>query len=118
MTHSVAMHAEGQRLGAWTWYAGMQERDDVLDGIHTSHFSASGGGYRLDLDYPRVARAGLDITWRVTVTHDGGFDAPITLAVTADYFDIYETQAFHPEPDSSTRDAGHAPPHVRAASGR
>ena len=30
--------------------------------------------------------------------------ARFKLAVTADYFDIYETQGFFPEPDSQTRD--------------
>ena len=35
----------------------------------------------------------------------GGFGKTLTLAVTASYFDIFETQGFHPEPSDETRDA-------------
>ena len=73
-------------------------------GVHTSWASASGAGYDLSLQYPLVARAGLDTTWQVTVRRTGGFEGPVTLAVTAAYFDIYETQGFHPDVSSSTRD--------------
>lgn len=75
-----------------------------LLGVHTSQAEGSGGGYRLSVEYPRTARAGLDVTWRVTVDRRGGFDDDVQLAVTADYFDIFESQAFFPEPDAQTRD--------------
>jgi hypothetical protein len=75
-----------------------------LLGLHTTSASASADGYRLSLTYPRTARAGLDTSWQVRVQHPGGFDGPITLAVTGDYFDIYETQGFHPDVSKSTRD--------------
>lgn len=75
-------------------------------GVRSQTVSASGGGYALRLTYPRIARAGLDVPWHVEVRRDGGFTGQdsITLAVTADYFDIYETQGFNPQPDSETRD--------------
>ena len=74
-------------------------------GVHTSTKTASAGGWTMRLDYPMIARAGLDTVWRVRVEHPGGFGKkPIELAVTADYFDIFETQGFHPEPSKSTRD--------------
>jgi hypothetical protein len=74
-------------------------------GVHTSTKTTSAGGWTMRLDYPRVARAGLDTMWRVQVEHPGGFGGKeIELAVTADYFDIFETQGFHPEPSKSTRD--------------
>jgi hypothetical protein len=76
-----------------------------LLGLHTSTVSSSGGGYRLTVDYPRIARAGLDTLWQVTVVHSGGFDHDVTLAVSADYFAIYESQRFFPEPTDETRDA-------------
>ena len=75
-----------------------------LLGVHTSTVDATASGYNVTLDYPRTARAGLDVVWTATVEHEGGFDKDVTLAVTADYFDIYETQGFFPEPDSQTRD--------------
>jgi hypothetical protein len=77
-----------------------------LLGVHTSTATASRGGYTMSLRYPGVARAGLDIEWQVTVHHPGGFGKEITLGVTGDYFDIFETQGFHPEPSAETRD-GH-----------
>ena len=75
-------------------------------GVHTSTAQASRGGYTMSLRYPAVARAGLDVEWQVTVNRPGGFGKELTLAVTGDYFDIFETQGFHPEPSSETRD-GH-----------
>ncbi len=77
-----------------------------LLGVHTSEASARRHGYTLTLHYPGVARAGLDTTWQVEVTHPGGFGKDLTLAVTGDYFDIFETQGFHPNPSDETRD-GH-----------
>jgi hypothetical protein len=73
-------------------------------GLHTSAASDSENGYRLTVDYPRIARAGLDTRWQVTVMHDGGFDHDVTLAVTAGYFGIFESQRFFPEPTDETRD--------------
>ena len=75
-----------------------------LLGVHTSTATASRDGYRMALRYPGVARAGLDIEWQVTVRHPGGFGKTLTLAVTGDYFDIFETQGFHPQPSAETRD--------------
>jgi hypothetical protein len=76
-----------------------------LLGVRTTTASAQGHGYDLSVRYPAVARAGLDTPWQVTVTHPGGFGKQVTLAVTGDYFDIFETQGFHPEPADETRDA-------------
>ncbi len=76
-----------------------------LLGVRTSTATDEADGYELSVDHATVARAGLDVPWQVTVTHDGGFDKTLTLAVTGDYFDIYETQGFTPEPSASVRDA-------------
>lgn len=76
-----------------------------LLGVHTSTASASANGWDLTLRYPRVARAGLDVTWRATVTHPGGLGKSVTLAITGGYFNMFETQGFHPQPSGETRDA-------------
>jgi len=73
-------------------------------GVRSTSTTGSGEGYELTLRHAAVARAGLDVPWEVTVTKDGGFDETLTLAVTGDYFDIYETQGFAPEPAAATRD--------------
>jgi hypothetical protein len=67
-----------------------------LLGVHTTTATATANGWTLTLNYPRVARAGLDVQWQATVSHPGGFGNDITLAITGDYFNIYETQGFHP----------------------
>ena len=76
-----------------------------LLGVHSTTASSSENGWTLQLEYAEVARGGLDVPWEVTVEREGGFNGPITLALTGDYLDIYETQAFHPEPSASMRDA-------------
>ncbi len=75
-----------------------------LLGVRTSEVSAEEGGWALTVRYPAIARAGLDTPWEVTVTSDEGFGNEVTLAVTGAYFDLFETQGFHPEPADSTRD--------------
>ena len=76
-------------------------------GVRSQTVRGSADGYDLQLTYPKIARAGLDVPWHVTVHRAGGFGGmkSVTLAVTASYFDIYETQGFHPQPDTETRDA-------------
>jgi len=73
-----------------------------LLGVKTGTATTSGDGYELELEYAAVARAGLDVPFDVTLTHPGGFDGDIVLAMTADYFDIFEHQGVSPEPDSET----------------
>src|SRR3954469_7203821 len=71
-------------------------------GVHAGTVSTSSNGYQLKVVYPHVARAGQDVPWRATVTHKGGFSGDVTLAVSSHYFDIFDTQAWHPEPDMET----------------
>jgi hypothetical protein len=73
-------------------------------GVRTGTASASGEGYELTVEYPRIARGGLDTEWRVTVRHPGGFSGPITLTTTAGYFDLFEAQGFYPSPSEETVD--------------
>jgi hypothetical protein len=73
-------------------------------GVRSATRSASAAGWSLHLTYASVARAGLDVPWQATVRHPGGFDHTVTLALTGDYLDIYETQAFHPAPSAEWRD--------------
>jgi hypothetical protein len=72
-------------------------------GVHSSTASTESAGWRVDVIYPRVARAGLDVPWEVTVTHPGGFGKEVELAVSGHYFDLYESQGLRPEPTDETR---------------
>lgn len=74
-------------------------------GVRSATTSASELGWSVRVTYASVARAGLDVPWQVTVSHAGGFGSTVTLALSGDYLDIYETQAFHPEPSAEWRDA-------------
>jgi hypothetical protein len=74
-------------------------------GVRTSSATAVDGDYELTVDHASIARAGLDVPWQVTVTRQGGYDEELILAVTGDYFDIFETQGFTPDPSAATRDA-------------
>ncbi len=76
-----------------------------LLGGHTATAAASGGGYRLTLDYPGTTRPGLDAFWQLSIHHPGGFRHPVTVAITASYFELFETQGFYPTPSDTTRDA-------------
>jgi hypothetical protein len=74
-------------------------------GVRSWTARAEGSGYELTLTYPRVARSGLDVAWNLRLEHPGGFDGPFTIAVSADYFDIFEFQGMYPSPSDETADA-------------
>ncbi|MDQ1703836.1 MAG: hypothetical protein QOF18_202 [Frankiaceae bacterium] len=71
-------------------------------GVKAQTARASVSGYDLTLTYPRVARSGLDIPWELRLHHAGGFAGKIVVAVSADYFDIFEFQGMHPSPSDET----------------
>jgi hypothetical protein len=75
-----------------------------LFGVHSRTVTRHGGGYTLSVTYPQTARAGLDVPWRAIANHAGGFPKGLTLAVSTDYFRMFETQGFYPNPDSQTND--------------
>lgn len=73
-------------------------------GVRSATRSAREEDWTVSLTYASVARAGLDVPWQAEVRHVGGFDGPVTLALDGDYLEIYETQAFHPQPSAEWRD--------------
>lgn len=76
-----------------------------LLGVQSTTASAQGGGYELDLRYARIARAGLDVPWTLTVRKSGNFDNPVVIAVTSHYFDMFETQGWRLNPRRKPRTA-------------
>lgn len=77
-------------------------------GVHARTVRSSGtAGFHLEVTYPRTARAGLDVPWRITVTRDRPLPEQLTLAVSGDYFRMFESQGFYPEADSETRDGSY-----------
>ncbi|HEY2273375.1 MAG TPA: hypothetical protein VGH30_11400 [Jatrophihabitantaceae bacterium] len=77
-----------------------------LLGVRSRTTSSGSVGWRLTVTYPQIARAGLDVPWRAEVHHSGGLPSKITMAVSTDYFRMFETQGFYPDADSATND-GH-----------
>lgn len=75
-----------------------------LLGVRSAEQTATGSGYTLTVEYPSTARAGLDVPLQVTVERPSGLDPRLTLAISGEYLDAFETQAFHPEPAESRRD--------------
>lgn len=74
-------------------------------GVHSVTVTTQGSGYTFQVHYALIARPGLDVPWRVTV-HCPAACPAITIAVTQNYFRIYETQGFQPDTSSTTSD-GH-----------
>jgi hypothetical protein len=75
-----------------------------LFGLREDTTTRSDSGYTVSVHYGRIARAGLDVPWTVTVTNPSGFGKEVEVAVTADYFDIFESQGMSPEPAAETQD--------------
>lgn len=73
-------------------------------GVRSGTASASAGGYELEVTYPRITRSGLAVPFAIRVRHAGGFDGPIEIAQNLDYFDLFDANGAHPEPESTASD--------------
>ena len=73
-------------------------------GVDTSTVRAAGGGYTLEVDYPSVSRPALASPFEITVTHAGGFDGPVTLAVSRNYLKMWDENGVVPAPSAETAD--------------
>lgn len=71
-------------------------------GVRVATASATGGGYELTVTYAAVSRPALATPWSVEVRHRGGFNGPITIATTNDYFDLFDENGFDPDPTRVT----------------
>jgi hypothetical protein len=67
-------------------------------GVRTATVTASGEGYRLTVTYAAMTRPGLGTPWSVEVTRPGGLEAPVTLATTAEYYELFDLNGIYPEP--------------------
>ena len=77
-------------------------------GTHTSQVSARGDGYELTVTYPRVSRPGHAVRVQVAVRKEGGFqDQPVHLRYSTAYFEMFDENAFTPQPESETAGVGY-----------
>lgn len=75
-----------------------------LLGVHSVTVTAQSGGYRVDVRYARVARAGLDVPFTIRVQAPKPITEGVVIGVSADYFRMFETQGFFPEPAETHSD--------------
>jgi len=71
-------------------------------GVDSGTVQAEGGGYALEVSYPTVSRPALASPFEIVVTRPGGFDGPITLAVTAEYLKMWDENGLVPAPAAET----------------
>lgn len=75
-------------------------------GVRHGEVSSSGGGYELVVRYATITRPGLASVWSVEVRHTDGspLDGPVTIATTADYFDLFDENGLDPDPSAAMSD--------------
>jgi hypothetical protein len=69
-------------------------------GVRSDEVSASGGGFDLEVQYGAVARPALATPFEIRVTHDGGFDGPITIGVDRHYLKLWDENGLFPAPSA------------------
>ncbi len=79
-----------------------------LLGTHTSTTTVQGGGYEVTATYPRIARPGHAVRVQVEVRLAGGFASePVRLRYATDWFEMFDENAFTPQPDTETAGPGY-----------
>jgi hypothetical protein len=67
--------------------------------------SSPDGAVTLHVHYAQIARAGLDVPFRITVERPGGFDEDVAVAVSGEYLDLFDRTSVDPAPASATATA-------------
>lgn len=71
--------------------------------VNLTSVEAVGGGYEIQVRYAKTTRPGLATPWFLEVRHAGGFDGPITIATTSEYFEHFDENGLNPDPSSVTQ---------------
>lgn len=77
-----------------------------LLGIRSATVTDTGEGYQLEVTHAQVTRAGIAVPFHVRVTHAGGFDGPLTLAISEGLLERFDFQNFYPNPSAETASGG------------
>ena len=77
-----------------------------LLGTHTSTTTVRGQGYEMVVTYPRISRPGHAVRIQVEVRQDGGLDDLLVLRYATDWFELFDENAFTPQPDAETAGPG------------
>ncbi|HLS25683.1 MAG TPA: hypothetical protein VK063_07415 [Beutenbergiaceae bacterium] len=61
--------------------------------------------FTLSLEYPRVARAGLDVPWELTISAPGGFgQEEVVVRASTEYFSLFQFHDITPQPEAESTD--------------
>jgi hypothetical protein len=74
-------------------------------GNRTESIAASGGGYELEVRYPRVTRPGLAVDITIEIRRPGGFGGAVMLAMPSDYLAVFDENGLDPDPIGATTTA-------------
>jgi hypothetical protein len=79
-----------------------------LLGTKTSTTTVRGDGYEMTVTYPRISRPGHAVRVQVEVTRDGGFGGkPVQLRYATAYLEMFDENAFTPQPNGETAGPGY-----------
>ena len=70
-------------------------------GVRIGTASAVRDDVTLGVTYAMVTRSGLETPWKVEVRSPGGFDGPVTITTTAEYFERFDFNQWYPEPSAT-----------------
>jgi hypothetical protein len=71
-------------------------------GVSSDRVVATGGGYELEVKHPTVSRPALASPFDIIVRSDDGFEDTIDVAVSANFFEMWDFQNLYPSPSEST----------------
>jgi len=95
-------------IGLLTVILGLAVLDllDVFDtyGVDAAEVRAAGDGVTLVVEYPSTTRPALASPFRIRVERDGGFDGPITIALSRPWIEIWDLNGVFPNPSAETGD--------------
>jgi hypothetical protein len=75
-------------------------------GVDSRHAVARASGYELDVRYAAVSRPAVATPFDIEVRRPGGFDGPVTVAVSSDYLSIWDENGLDPAPAKETASPG------------
>lgn len=77
-----------------------------LYGVDSRRAIGRAGGYELEVRYASVSRPALATPFDIEVRRPGGFDGPVTVAVSTDYLSIWDENGLDPSPTAETASPG------------
>ncbi len=77
-----------------------------LVGLRVAETRSEAAGYELTVEYSELSRAGIASPLDIYVHHAGGFDSPMTLRISHEYFTLFDLNGIFPAPSSEVVEDG------------